>query len=116
MRAILASIALAFLVSACVELPWMSSGTFIGAEDFNGYENLQSEPVKGRSCYFYLLIPAIGFGDEGISHAYADAMFRSPVGTTGLSNVEMHQTQGGTILVNWRCAVVTGTPAKRKQP
>ena len=93
------------------------TGKFIATQGFSDKKltRLSELKVEGRSCRQHILFVPIG--EESYNRAFAEALSKSPEGTTGLMNVDLGRSIpipyiGGGVIFGQYCAILSGYPAK----
>ena len=109
---------LAFLALLSCHSPHIN-GPFVATPAFDGYKKISSKKIRGSSCKFLIITPncACRGGQSSNSAkmaAFVDALSQLPPDAAGLADVTIKDTYYIFLLINLKCAVVEGYPARRK--
>ncbi|HBS07081.1 MAG TPA: hypothetical protein DEA96_19065 [Leptospiraceae bacterium] len=97
---------------SCRSFTLESQGPFLGSGNFEGFEVLSENSVEGEACDTAILL-FFTTGEASPAAAFQEALKKSPVGTSGLSNVELESIERWFLLVHQKCVSISGTPARR---
>lgn len=94
----------------------VTTGKFLATDKFKDFKKTSETQVSGSSCQHRVLIfIPIGSGTTGA--AFADAIEKSPEGTTGLADAKLKYSFFMLPFVRFiymnKCYSIEGTPAQR---